>query len=68
MHKKISVAFLLLSRALYLPQDVPTPEVLKATLSNLPENIVRRIKREGGERGDYEGEGGGLRGRGKVGD
>ncbi|XP_019852441.1 PREDICTED: LETM1 and EF-hand domain-containing protein 1, mitochondrial-like [Amphimedon queenslandica] len=40
LNKKISISFLLLSRALYLPQDVPTPEVLKATLSNLPENIV----------------------------
>jgi LETM1 and EF-hand domain-containing protein 1 len=44
LNKKISITFLLLSRALYLPPDVPTSDVLKATLSTLPENIVHEAE------------------------
>ena len=40
MHKKVPTSLLLLSRALYLPEDIPAPDALKATLSKLPENIV----------------------------
>ena len=40
MNKKVPTSLLLLSRALYLPADIPAPEALKATLSTLPENIV----------------------------
>lgn len=33
----------MLSRALYLPEDIPTSNVLQATLSTLPENIVSMV-------------------------
>ena len=43
LNKKIPTSLLLLSRALYLPEDVPTSNILQATLSALPENIVSII-------------------------
>ena len=38
--KKIPASLLLLSRALYLPEDTPPSDALQATLSKLPESIV----------------------------
>ena len=41
MDKKVPASLLLLSRAMYLPEQVGTSEALKMTLSDLPEAIVR---------------------------
>ncbi len=38
--KKIPASLLLLSRALYLSEDMPASDALQATLSTLPESIV----------------------------
>ena len=40
LNKQIPMSLLLLSRALYLPDEIPTANVLQATLSTLPETIV----------------------------
>ena len=42
LHQQIPASLLLLSRALYLPEDVPT--ALKTTLSSLPEAIVEETE------------------------
>ena len=39
--QKIPASLLLLSRALYLPDDTPASDALQVTLSKLPESIVR---------------------------
>ena len=40
LHQAVPSSLLLLSRALYLPDDIPTSNALQATLTHLPENIV----------------------------
>ena len=42
LHQQIPASLLLLSRALYIPEDVPT--ALKTTLSSLPESIVEETE------------------------
>lgn len=41
MGNKVPASLLLLSRAMYLPEQVGTSEALQKTLSDLPEAIVR---------------------------
>ena len=40
LNKSIPASLLLLSRTLFLPEDTETSDALKATITNLPENIV----------------------------
>ena len=40
LNQSIPASLLLLSRTLFLPEDTETSDVLKATITNLPENIV----------------------------
>jgi len=40
LNEKIPTSLLLLSRALYLPEELSTEEQLKATISALPETMV----------------------------
>lgn len=40
LNEKVPPSLLLLSRALLLPETVPTSDQLKATISSLPENLV----------------------------
>ncbi|XP_060085567.1 mitochondrial proton/calcium exchanger protein-like [Ylistrum balloti] len=42
--QKIPISLLLLSRALYLPETLSTPEQLKATISALPESTTTEAK------------------------
>lgn len=41
LHKKVPPSLLLLSRAFMLPETIPTTDKLKATISALPETVVR---------------------------
>lgn len=41
LEKEIPTSLLLLSRALYLPEHLSASDALKATLSKLPESMVR---------------------------
>ncbi|KAG4068549.1 hypothetical protein HA402_004890 [Bradysia odoriphaga] len=50
LHEKIPPSLLLLSRAMMLPEDVPTAEKLKATLSVLPDSAAIQTKAAIGER------------------
>uniref|UniRef100_U5EUZ5 Mitochondrial proton/calcium exchanger protein n=1 Tax=Corethrella appendiculata TaxID=1370023 RepID=U5EUZ5_9DIPT len=50
LNEKVSPSLLLLSRALMLPENVPTTDKLKATISALPETIVTQTKAAIGER------------------
>jgi LETM1 and EF-hand domain-containing protein 1 len=40
LHEKVPASLLLLSRAMYLPQDLPASAQLQATLSSLPDAAV----------------------------
>lgn len=40
LNEEIPQSLLLLSRALYLPENLPAPDQLKATLSSLPDTAV----------------------------
>jgi LETM1 and EF-hand domain-containing protein 1 len=44
LDQQIPSSLLLLSRALYLPDDVPTADILQATLSTLPQPIVEEAE------------------------
>ena len=50
LNEKVPPSLLLLSRALMLPETIPTGDKLKATISILPENIVTQTKAAIGER------------------
>lgn len=50
LNEKVPPSLLLLSRALMLPEHVPTTDKLKATISVLPETIVAQTKAAIGER------------------
>lgn len=50
LNEKIPPSLLLLSRAMMLPEDVPTSEKLKATLSVLPDSAAIQTKAAIGER------------------
>ena len=41
INKKIPVSLLLLSRALYLPENLPTEDIIKSAISSLPKSIVK---------------------------
>lgn len=41
LNKKVPPSLLLLSRAFMLPETIPTTDKLKATISALPETVVR---------------------------
>ncbi len=41
LKEEIPMSLLLFSRALYLPEDAPSADVLKEALTKLPEQIVR---------------------------
>lgn len=43
MDNNVPASLLLLSRAMYLPEQVGTPEALKKTLSDLPEAVVSGV-------------------------
>ncbi|XP_042900197.2 mitochondrial proton/calcium exchanger protein [Parasteatoda tepidariorum] len=49
LNEKIPPSLLLLSRALYLPENVPTTDQLKVTLSSLPETATTETKFKIGE-------------------
>ena len=40
--KKIPTSLLLLSRAMYLPENLPTEDIIKSAISALPKSIVRK--------------------------
>lgn len=48
--KKVPPSLLLLSRALMLPETIPTSDKLKATISVLPETIVKKTQAAIGEK------------------
>lgn len=50
LNEKVPPSLLLLSRAMMLPDHVPTSDKLKATISALPETIVAQTKAAIGER------------------
>lgn len=50
LNKKVSPSLLLLSRALLLPDTIPTSDQLKATISSLPETLVTQTEAAIGER------------------
>lgn len=50
LNEKVPPSLLLLSRALMLPEHVPTSDKLKATIAALPETIVAQTKAAIGER------------------
>lgn len=50
LNYKVPPSLLLLSRALMLPDNVPTEDQLKATICTLPENIVTQTKAAIGEK------------------
>jgi LETM1 and EF-hand domain-containing protein 1 len=41
INRKILISLLVLSRALYLPENTAQEELIKSTISTLPETIVR---------------------------
>ncbi|XP_054708538.1 mitochondrial proton/calcium exchanger protein-like [Uloborus diversus] len=49
LDSQIPPSLLLLSRALYLPEHLPAPDQLKATLSSLPSNVATEAKLKIGE-------------------
>lgn len=49
LDEQIPPSLLLLSRALYLPENLPAPDQLKATLSTLPETATTEAKYKIGE-------------------
>lgn len=49
LNEKIPPSLLLLSRALYLPENLPTTDQLKATLSSLPDTAATEAKLKIGE-------------------
>ena len=49
LNEKIPPSLLLLSRALYLPESLPTTDQLKATLSSLPDSVTTEAKYKIGE-------------------
>lgn len=50
LNEKVPPSLLLLSRAMLLPEDVPTSEKLKASISQLPESAAIQTKAAIGER------------------
>lgn len=50
LHEKVPPSLLLLSRAMMLPEDVPTAEKLKASISVLPDSAAIQTKAAIGER------------------
>lgn len=50
LNHKVPASLLLLSRALMLPDNLPTGDQLKATICTLPENIVTQTKAAIGEK------------------
>lgn len=50
LHEKVPPSLLLLSRAMMLPEDVPTSEKLKASISVLPDSAAIQTKAAIGER------------------
>lgn len=50
LNERVPPSLLLLSRALMLPEHVPTSDKLKATISALPESIIAQTKAAIGER------------------
>lgn len=50
LHEKVPPSLLLLSRAMMLPEDVPTAEKLKASMSSLPDSAAIQTKATIGER------------------
>ena len=43
LNERVPPSLLLLSRALYLPENLPTSDQLKATISRLPDAVVRLL-------------------------
>lgn len=50
LNEKVPPSLLLLSRALMLPETIPTSDKLKATISALPETIVKQTQAAIGEK------------------
>ncbi|CAG9857717.1 unnamed protein product [Phyllotreta striolata] len=50
LNKKVPPSLLLLSRALMLPETIPTSDQLKATISALPEHVVKQTQAAIGEK------------------
>ncbi|XP_050303161.1 mitochondrial proton/calcium exchanger protein isoform X3 [Anthonomus grandis grandis] len=50
LNEKVPPSLLLLSRALMLPETIPTSDKLKATISSLPETIVKQTQAAIGEK------------------
>uniref|UniRef100_A0A6P7GEP9 Mitochondrial proton/calcium exchanger protein n=1 Tax=Diabrotica virgifera virgifera TaxID=50390 RepID=A0A6P7GEP9_DIAVI len=50
LNKKVPPSLLLLSRALMLPETIPTSDKLKATISALPDSIVKQTQAAIGEK------------------
>ncbi|XP_030756785.1 mitochondrial proton/calcium exchanger protein-like isoform X2 [Sitophilus oryzae] len=50
LNEKVPPSLLLLSRALLLPETIPTTDKLKATISSLPETIVKQTQAAIGEK------------------
>ncbi|KAJ8961953.1 hypothetical protein NQ314_005855 [Rhamnusium bicolor] len=50
LNEKVPPSLLLLSRALMLPETIPTGDKLKATISSLPETIVKQTQAAIGEK------------------
>lgn len=50
LNEKVPPSLLLLSRALMLPETIPTEDKLKATISSLPETLITQTKAAIGEK------------------
>lgn len=50
LNERVPPSLLLLSRALMLPETIPTSDKLKATISALPETIVKQTQAAIGEK------------------
>lgn len=50
LNEKVPPSLLLLSRAMMLPEDIPTTEKLKASISSLPEAVAIQTRAAIGER------------------
>lgn len=50
LNEKVPPSLLLLSRALMLPETIPTEDKLKATISSLPETVITQTKAAIGEK------------------
>lgn len=50
VNEKVPPVLLLLSRAMLLPENIPTSDKLKATISSLPDTVVTQTKAAIGER------------------